>query len=143
MSSVAEQILARVETALIAANVAGGRIHRHNEAPFGDDELSAINIRRGGVETTVLGEKLERSLMVFELVHYVADNDWETAADALHMVSHAVVATDAPLAALGRGLRCVGTEPDGDDGEFVAGKLVARYQIQFLTRPGDLTRAIN
>lgn len=143
MPSVAEQILARVEAALIAANVAAGRIQRHNESPFGDDELPAINIRRGPVETTTLSEKLERNLMVFELVHYVAADAWETAADALHMVSHAVVATDAPLNSIGRGLRCVGTDPDGEESEFVAGKLVARYQIQFLTRPGDLTRAIN
>lgn len=143
MPSVAEQILARAYDALIASGIAGGRIYRGNEVAFGEDELPAINIRRAVTETQSYSNGLERNLMAFDVENYTTGVAWETEVDALHMLSHAVLATDTQLAAIGRGLRCVSTEALGAEADFTAGKLVARYQIQFITRPSDLTRAIN
>lgn len=143
MPSVSEQILDRASDALIASGIAGGRIHRGNESAFGEDELPAINIRRAATETQTHSNGLDRTLMVFDVEHNIAGDTWETDVDALHMLSHAVLTTDTQIAAIGRGLRCVSTEAMGAEADFTAGKLVARYQIQFITRPGDLTRAIN
>jgi len=58
------------------------------------------------------------------------------------MEAHAVLAADAQLAALGKGLRCTGTDANGDSADRVVGKLTARYRMQVLVRPNDLTRAI-
>jgi hypothetical protein len=143
MPSVVEQILARVAAALTAAAVTASDIDRGNEDGYGEDELPKINLKRGQSETSSHSQGLGRTVANFEVEHHVAGAAWETIADALHMASHAVIANDAQLAALGRGLRCTGTEALGESAEFVSGKLIARYQIQFLTRPGDPTRAIN
>jgi hypothetical protein len=59
------------------------------------------------------------------------------------MQVHALLAADTALAALGRGLRCSGTDAEGDSAERVLGRLTAHYQMQVFIRPGDLTRAIN
>jgi len=143
MPSVFEQILARVAAALTAGAVTASDIDRGNEDGYGEDELPKINVKRGPSETSSHAQNLERTVANFEVEHHVAGAAWETLADALHIGAHAVIANDAPLAALGRGLRITGTEALAGSAEFVSGKLVARYQIQFLTRPGDPTRAIN
>lgn len=143
MLSVAEQILARVAAALAAGAVTASAIDRGNEDSYGLDELPKINVKRGPSESSSHAQNLERTLLNFEVEHHDAGAAWETLVDALHMAAHAVIANDAQLAALGRGLRCTGTEALGDQADFTTGKLVARYQIQFLTRPGDPTRAIN
>jgi hypothetical protein len=83
-------------------------------------------------------------MVLWDIDHLVAVSDaWETAADALHMQVHALLAADATLAGLGRGLRCSSTDSQGEGGERVVGRLTAHYQMQVFIRPGDLTRAIN
>lgn len=143
MPSVAEQILARAAAALTAGALTASTIDRGNEAPYSAADLPKININRGKAETSAHSQNIDRTLLNFEVEHYDAGAAWETLVDVLHMAAHAVIANDAQLAALGRGLRCTGTELLGGSAEYVSGKLVARYQIQFLTRPGDPTRAIN
>lgn len=144
-ASVVEQILARVQVALLAAGISGlARVERARVDAFGAADLPALNIRRGGIDHERLGETGERLLVAFDLDHHVAvDDDWETAADALHMATHAALVADAPLAALGRGLRCTGTDMQGDSADRVIGLLTARYQLQVFVRPGDFTRAIS
>lgn len=143
MASVIEQILEAVKDDLEAAGIVGEAYRGRTEA-WGEDELPGINIRRGTAETRTLANRLEQTTLEFEVEHLQADGvAWETAADAFHMTSNPVIANSARLKALARGLRCSGTEAIGASAEFSCGKLIARYQITFVTRPGDLTRAVN
>jgi hypothetical protein len=144
-ASVIEQILARVHVALLGATPAGANVYRGRDDAFSDSELPAINIRRTGTGHDRLGDSGERISVDLELdLHVATLGNWETAADALHMAAHAVLMTDVPLtAALGRGLRCDGTDAQGDSADRVIGKLTARYQMQIFVRPGDFTRAIS
>lgn len=141
--SVAEQILARAQQALADAGIAGGVIDRGNDSAYDETELPAVNLKRGATDSSTHAQGLIHHRLEFEVEHYTDADDWETACDALHMLTHAVLATDDQLAALGRGLTCTGTEALGASADITSGKLIARYQIQFLTRPGDLTRAVN
>jgi hypothetical protein len=142
-TSVIENILARVKAALLGATSAGGSVFRGRADAFADDELPGINVRRAASAKDSVGENGARILVAWDIEHHVAVTDnWETAADALHMAVHAVLAADAPLAALGRGLRCTGTDAEGDSADRVVGRLTARYQMQVFIRPGDLTKAI-
>lgn len=143
-TSVAEQILARVQAVLLNATPAGAHVERGRDDAFGDSELPAINIRRASTGHDRLGDSGERVVVSFDLELNVAtQGDWETAADALHMAVHAVLVADTTLAALGRGLRCTGTDAQGDSADRVIGKLTARYQMQVFVRPGDLTRQLS
>lgn len=140
MQSIAEQILDRVHDLLIDAAVAGANIFRQRTDPLGDDELPGIKIMRGPDDISHRARNVDHHRFEFSLAHLVAGANVETQADALHMASHAALFADAPLAALGVDLRCVGTDTLQDDADVDAYRLTARYQIQFLTRPGDQTR---
>lgn len=139
-ASIVEQILARAEAALTGVTSAG--VFRSRETPFAQDELPAIALRRGTSDTEAHARNLNRNAIVFEIELHVQGENWETDADALHVEVDTILDSDSGLAALGRGLRCMSTEASGAAAEFVSGKIVARYQLQALTRPGDLTRSI-
>lgn len=144
MASVAEQILDRVQAVLETAGIVGpDSVARGRDDAWGDDELPGLNIVRAATEAQNHAERLERHVLEFEVRHLATGAAWETVVDALHMQTHAALLADSVLPTIGRGLRCTGTEALGQSADVQTARLVARYQIQFLTRPGDLTRAIN
>lgn len=143
-ASVIEQIIARAAAALTGTTDAQANVFRGRADALADDEIPGLNLRRSPHGEDAIGENAARLFVDFDVEHYVDDSaDWETAADALHMQVHGVLAADAQLAALGRGLRCTGTDPQGDSADRVVGKLTARYRMQVFVRPGDLTRSIS
>lgn len=143
-ASVVEQILARVAAALNNATDADARIERGRVDAVAVDDQPTLNILRLNSNQDPMGDRGSRLWVTWDIEHLVAVNEaWETAADALHMQVHAVLAADVTLAALGHGLRCSGTDTQGDSGDRVIGRLTAHYQMQVFIRPGDLTRAIN
>lgn len=143
-ASVVEQVLARVAAALSGATAAGTRVYRGLVDPVAQTDLPAINVRRATSSNEVHASNCTRVLVEFDIDHTVAEgSNWETDVDALHMQVHSALLADAPLALLGRGLRCTSTDPAGDGADHVIGRLSARYQMQVISRPGDLTKAIN
>jgi len=142
-ASVIELILARVAVALTGTTPAGAYVFRGRADALSDEEIPGINIRRAPHSEDAFAQNGARLVAAFDLECYVDDTaDWETAVDALHMAAHGVLMQDVQLAALGRGLRCTGTDATGDSADRVIGRLTARYQLQVFVRPGDLTRAI-
>lgn len=142
-ASVIEQILARVKAALLNATAAGVQVYRGRQDAFAETQLPAINIKRSGSNHEPLGDRADVVIVQFDVEHHVAATvDWETAADVLHMESHALILTDATLATLGRGLRCTGTDAQGGDADQLIGLLTASYQIKVPVRRGDFTRAM-
>lgn len=144
MSSVFEQILARVQTVLLGTTTAAQQVFRAREAAYGEDELPAINITRGSVETSQHAERIHRHRIEFVLEFHAAGDSWESDTDALHMQAHNLLLADSWLSSTVRGFLCISTSPSIVEAEgFIAGRLTATYQVQVLTRPGDLTRVIN
>ena len=145
-ASVAEQILASAAQALAASMlVPVGHVKRGlaEDESFGEDELPLLNLRRSGGDSSLLATRAQQNTLNFALDIAVAGADWETRVDALHVAAETVLFGDAEINRLGRGLQCVGDELSSGGGDFIAGKLVAQYQIRFITRPGDLTRTIS
>lgn len=139
-ASVTETILARV--AAVLANEAE-TVARARDDAFTDEELPALNIRRGDTSGEPMGDNGQREYVEWEIQHHVAAAALETAADALHMAVHAALFADTTLAGLGRGLRCLSTSLQTDSSDKPRATLTARYRMHVFVRPGDLTRAIN
>lgn len=141
-SSVAEQILARVAEVLGSAQAISAAVDRARQAPYDEDDHPAINIKRVNDEISPHANNLVRHRFTFDLHLHVAGPDYETQADALHVAVNAELGKDPDLSAYGNSLYCTGSESQSGEADFIAGQLTAHYLIQFLTRPGDLTRAI-
>ena len=121
-TSVVENILVRVAAALTGATSALTRVYRGRADAFADDEIPALNVRRANNSEDQIGANGSRILVMFDVEHYIDENaDWETAVDALHMQVHSVLSADTALKALGRGLRCTGTDGQSDSADRVAG----------------------
>ena len=142
MNSLTEQILAHLAAILIGATAAGTRVTRSRLDAFGIDELPAIDIRRTTSEFSARAQNLDHGIINFDLVFICNGPDWETAADTLHLAAHARLYAFNEFAALGRGLRCTGTDTQADSADTITGRLTAHYQIQVTTRPGDPARLI-
>lgn len=139
-ASVAEQLLARIHVLLspLVATVDRGRL-----AAYGEPELPAANLKRDGEDIAHHARNLQRHILTFTVEYIHAGADWETRSDAQHVQFDELIGSDAGLLSLGaRALQLVATDSQGEEGDYTAGRLSARYQIQFITRPGDLTRAI-
>ena len=147
-ASVFEASIASVAALLLSATAAGARVYRDRDDAFGDDEMPALNIRRGGTEGEVAGDDSERHTLAFSVTCITIGTDWETTADALHMAVHALLMGDATLAA--QDLRCLGTDVqantlDRSSGHITilpAGHITAVYQIQIYVNPGDFSVVI-
>jgi hypothetical protein len=138
--SVAERVLKRVFDVLLSAGTeAGTFVSRGRVDGHSFDELPAINLRRSTGLNEALGQGVDKATLEFEVDHLVSGDDWETAADALHCETHAALAADPDLARLGKGLRCIRTDPRGQAADETRGTLTATYQIQSLHRVSDIT----
>jgi len=143
-SSVAEKILVLVKEALLAGpTTAGPNVFRGRPDPLSAEEMPGINVVRRPTTNDVLGNTGGKVMLTFDLDLNVVGDDWETGVDALHMEADAALQKYAALQAMGRGLRCTGTECQGESADFIYGRMTAHYQIQVFVRPGDLTRPVN
>lgn len=141
-ASVCEQILDRVNALLLDADVVGSSVWRNRRDPFSVDEVPAINIKRGELDVTPHANNVDRNRFSFAVAHVHAGADVETATDALHVSSHRALFADGAFAELGKGLRLVAVDTEPDEADVDVYRLTARYEIQFLTRPGDPTRPL-
>lgn len=143
-SSVAEKILALVQEALLAGpTAAGANVFRGRPDPLSAEEIPGLNVVRRPTTNDVLGNTGGKVMLTFDLECSYVGDDWETGVDALHMEADAALQDSAALQAMGRGLRCTGTECQGESSDSIYGRLTAHYQIQVFVRPGDLTRPVN
>lgn len=143
-TSVQERFLARVQVALLAgATAASTRIDRGRPDAYAPEEVPCINVRRASGQHSAHGMTADQAVQEFDLDCMTRGDDWETTADSLHMQAHAALVADAQLATLGRGLRCIRTQPSADTGDQTLGRITATYQVQALVRVADLTQAVS
>lgn len=139
--SLHEQILARVQTVLLAAGTAAGtRVERDRTDSPPAADTPALNITRGQGAFEPMADAADINGAEFTVEHWASGAAWATAADALHMQAHAALVADAALAQLMRSLRCVSTTPKSVAGEVPVGHIAATYRALTLVRPRDLTR---
>lgn len=138
--SVVEAFLDQLKADLIGKTAAGTRVFRGREDPFALEELPAINIFREADSREAHARGFEKIVGGLRLELHTRGSDWETRCDALHVEAHAAMLASTVLPTLAVGIRCVETEPQSEGADRTAGKLGARYQMQILIRPEDITR---
>lgn len=138
--SVIEAVLEQIKTELLGKTGAGVRVFRGREDPFTLEELPAINLFREVGTHEAHARSLEKITAGFRLDLHARGADWETRCDALHVEAHDAMVASTALPNLCVGMRCVSTEPQAEGADRTAGKLSARYQVQILIRPEDITR---
>lgn len=136
MSSKAEQVLELVKVLLLGATGAGQSVWRGRVDPFAQEDLPALNVRRGPTDETAWAQGQDHIALTFDIDVEVRGADWETQADTLHEQVYDLLKGSAPLQALVSGLRRVSTDPTAEAGDDVAGRITARFQCQFLQRRG-------
>ena len=137
-ASLIEQYLARAHTLLLAgATAAGSRVYRGRLDAFAADDLPALNLRRGLAPYQPSTQEHDQVDLEYTVECIAKGAAWETAADALHMQAHALLVADATLESLGRGLRLIEVDAEGESGEFSAGKLSARYGVHLFPNHTD------
>lgn len=141
MPSLHEQILERVHLVLLEAGTdAEDRVERGRTDTPAVDDTPNTNIRRGSGAFEPFADQIDASAVEFTVDCWASGDDWESAADALHMQSHAAITSDAGLVPLVRSLRCVSTDTQGAAASVPLGRVSATYRAQALVSQRDLTR---
>lgn len=145
MNSRIESVLAAGKSVLEAA-MPDATVSRYRSDAYGIDELPAVEVLRGSVDFESISDRADRGYVGFTLALYVQEKTTaETELDELHAAADTALHGSSQLADLGRGLRCTGTaEPEqvaSADGALA--RMLVTYQIQTITRRGDLARAIS
>lgn len=136
-----EQILARVAAALLGATPAGQNVFRSPEVSITKDQTPAITVLFDGEQTARMGQFTDRNEMTVLLAIFTRGDPWDQLAEPVDGAAHRVLFADAALAALVSDIRRTGTEPEAEEADRTAGTLKVRYQVTFLTRASDPSRA--
>lgn len=136
-----EQIIARAAAALMGATPAGANVFRSREVSLTREQMPAITVLFDGEQTTRMGQHTDRNEMTLKVAIFSRGDPWDQLAEPVDAEAHRVLFADAQLAALVSDIRRTGTEPESEEADRTAGTLSVRYQITFLTRAGDPSRA--
>ena len=135
MPSAVELRLQRLHTVLAAA-FPGRPVERGRDGGIAPEECPAINIRRGEVQTSVIGLNTVMHTGTVEIDFLRVGADHETLNDADHQAAHTALFADALLAACLTSL--VSTDTESASGESPVGRLTARYEFALTTARNTL-----
>lgn len=135
MSSIREQILARIVTVLGALPNAVP-VFRSRETAFARAQLPAVVVVPVDEETQPLSELWEVSQFNFHVEVLVRGDVWDSLADPIIVAAHTLMLGDAQLAALCSKIRRSGAKWEGHEADQTAGVLTQVYHVQYL---GDTT----
>jgi hypothetical protein len=141
MSSIREQILARLAAALTSAAPGGATIFRARETSITRSQTPAITVLLAGETDTPISHDVDKHVLRANLAIFVRGDPWDLLADAVATPMHLVVMGDAPLLALIQRIRKVSSEPEAEEADRTAGVLSCIYEITYLTRAGDISAA--
>lgn len=140
MSSLREQILARIAAALTGAGVAAS-VFRARETSITRAQTPAITVLLSGETDTRMSAGVDKHVLRANLAIFVRGDPWDSAADAVALPMHQVLMADAQLAAMALDLRKVATEVEAEEADRTAGTMSCMYEITYLTRAGDIAAA--
>lgn len=138
MTTLREQITARVVTVLTGATPAGANVFRSRETSITRDLTPAITVMPEGEVDSRMGAQTDRHEFTLGLEIFVRGDPWDAIADPTAEAAHRVMTTDPQIKALAVDVRKVGTEYQSQEADRTAGVLSARYVITYLSRADDL-----
>lgn len=138
MSSIREQIMARMDAALSGALPNAVPVYRSREVAFARGETPAVVVMPVDEETQPLSELLEVSHLNVHIEVIVRGDVWDSLADPIIVAAHSLLLGDAQLLALCSKLRRTGAKWDAHEADQTAGVLTQTYRMQYRTQTNQL-----
>jgi hypothetical protein len=141
VSSIREQILARMAVALTGTTSAGANVFRSREVSITRAVTPAIVIMPEAEQDNILGTEVDEHRFDLNIEIFTRGDPWDNLADPVAVQAHQILMTDAPLAALIARIRKQQSTWLGEEADRTAGVLSMRYQIHYLTKASDIGAA--
>jgi len=142
MSSIADQVLAAMQTALVGIAGVGDNVYRSRELAILVENMPSIAIMPSDEETTVFSSGVDDNQMTIKVEVNVVGDAYDAIADPICVAVHAALRRDAGLAALITQLRKKGKEWDAQQGDQTIGCVTTKYEVRYLSDANDITRSI-
>lgn len=147
MSTIREQIMAKIVTTLAGTTGVGTHIYRSRVIPLTRDIAPALVARPSPdmESVTTLGGAIggaiaDRSLSV-DIEVYVRGDAPDTLADPIIDSAHRKLMADKTLGGLCENITETGSQWQAKEADLTAGMLSVSYRIKYLTKSGDLSLA--
>lgn len=140
MSSLREQILSRVQAALLNATPAAASVLRAREISLTRNIVPAIVLMAGTNDVTRMATQVDKNAFTLKAEIFVRGDVWETLADAIDVPMHQILMTDSQLAALISDIRRTGEEFEGQEADRTAGLLTVSYRVTWLSQAADISK---
>ncbi len=139
MSTIREQIVAKVAAVLTAANI-GASVYRSRTEAFDRGSLPAVVIKPGAEPVTPISEHVTRRVLDIKIEVHVRGDVPDQLADPIILALHAALMADPTLGGLAAKLLESGqAEPDFIDADQTAAQFLLTYQAIYLTHSNSLT----
>jgi hypothetical protein len=133
MSSIREQILAEIKTALTGTLPGAIPVYRALADALSRGDVPAVNIKSDEEETLPLFDTGEISHLTVHIEIVVRGDVWETLADPIILAAHSLLLNDATLAGLCSKLRRTAAKWEAHEADETAGVLTQTYRLQYRT----------
>lgn len=140
MTTLREQITARITAALTGATAAGAHVYRSREASISRDLTPAIVVMPDSERDSSFG-MADRHEYIVNIAIFTRGDPWDFVADQVAELAHRVLMSDAQLQSLSTDIRKVSTDYESEEADRTAGTLSARYRIIYLTKASDIAAA--
>lgn len=131
MSSIREQIVARMAAALdgLTVNSAHIPVHRSYEVAFSRNQLPAVVVKSADEETQALSAALEVSRLNVHVIVIVRGDVWDALADPIIVAAHGLLLANAELSVLCAKLRRTSAKWEAHEADQTAGVLTQTYHV--------------
>jgi len=142
MSSVREQILARMAAVLAAAAPGSATVFRARETSITRAQTPAITVLFAGEADQPMSHDVDRHALRVNVAIFVRGDPWDQLADAVATPMHAALMSDAQLLGMVQRIRKTSSEPEAEEADRTAGTLSCIYELTYLTKAGDISAAV-
>lgn len=138
MSSIREQIVARMFTALSGTLPNVIPVYRSREQAFARNELPAVVVKPADEETQAMSESMEISRLNVHVEVIVRGDVWDSLADPIITAAHRLLLADALLAALFSKIRRTTAKWEAHEADQTAGVLTQTYHVQYRSQTNQI-----
>lgn len=139
MSSLQEQIQARMLAVLLGTTDAGASVTRSREMFLARDAQLAIGIFPGPETDSAFSRSTDEYELLVSVEVFARGDPWCSAADAVVVQAHRLLMTDIVLLGLVTRMRRASRTPLDEDPDKTAGVYQLDYRIRYLSNASDLS----
>lgn len=139
MSTIREQILSGVVTALVNHTGAGNYVFRERNAPIEREVSPAIVVIPESEADNLYTDRINQSTLTINIEIYTRGDYPNQLADPIAIVAHNLIMADTNLRALCYQIKKAGSKWEAHEADQEAGVLTASYTFGYLHPIADLT----